>query len=562
MPRSLPSHPGAPPTDGRVRRRRRSLFAALVTALSGVLLAVGPGAPAWGAVVVADPGRPGAWQATGDLGLDLAARVNVTQGVVGYCVGDSDRGPGTVAAASGGRYTYPAHRTVDAGTAYVPNPETVRGSLEDLTVPADRTGALAYVLATQQDAAVRDPREAMATHHALRSLSTGGPSTRQSAVSADVRTRAADLLEAASRRAGPYTVEPRTEVTDGGRRGEAHEVGVRSAAGAWLAGFSFTATLDGAATFDDGANSLAGTTAEAPLTLPLRATGTGPVRVHLQVRGLPATSFDVLESGPESGRAQDLFVAGPAVEVTGSSEPARLVMLAVSTRARHTGDGEHPVLGDGLVDDVTVTGDVPDGATTRVDLFAWAQDGPPVCEAPLWSSTLPLTGPGDYTTSPFVPTHAGPHGFVERTFAADGALLSEGECGDADETLLVGPAPPTAQPEPTGLMPAEPEPVEVVPSEPMPLEAAPVGGEPVGPAPAEPALVANEAAPPGSDAAMLADTGIDPRLPLVGAGLVVLVGVVLAAVSRRLRVEASRPTPRRAVVRVHVTPTEIGAAHG
>ncbi|MBW0256430.1 hypothetical protein [Cellulomonas sp. PS-H5] len=111
-----------------------------------------------------------------------------------------------------------------------------------------------------------------------------------------------------------------------------------------------------------------------------------------------------------------------------------------------------PVVGDALWDVVVVSGTVPAGATTVVDLFHAPEGEPLDCTEPVWTSApIPLAdGPGEYVTGRYPTTEPGTYGYVERTTAADGTVLSTGECGDPAETLTVAaPVPtPEAAPEP------------------------------------------------------------------------------------------------------------------
>jgi hypothetical protein len=111
-------------------------------------------------------------------------------------------------------------------------------------------------------------------------------------------------------------------------------------------------------------------------------------------------------------------------------------------------------------DVVVVDGSVPAGATTVVDLFHAPPGEPLVCTDPMWTSA-PIrlaagdAGVGEHVTGRFVADEPGTYGFVERTVAPDGAVLSTGACGDPAETLVVA-APPEV-PEPAAAPPAPPE---------------------------------------------------------------------------------------------------------
>lgn len=114
--------------------------------------------------------------------------------------------------------------------------------------------------------------------------------------------------------------------------------------------------------------------------------------------------------------------------------------------------GEGPVVGAELWDVLVVSGTVPAGATTVVDLFHAPPGEPLDCVEPVWTSApIPLTtGAGEYVTGRYPTTEPGTYGYVERTTGADGEPLSAGACGDPAETLTVATAPaapPAPEPE-------------------------------------------------------------------------------------------------------------------
>lgn len=310
---TAPAHLG-PHAASPWRPLRRALTALAVS----VIAVIGLAGAAAADPETADPGRREAWQSTGDLDVDLAAQVNLAQGIIGFCVGDADGGPRSKGRAE--EWAYPARRTIEAGVPYVPDPRTVRGDAAALEVPADRTAQLAYVLAAHNATAAADPAEGMAVHYAIRSLSIGGASDQQERARTGVKARARAILAEAEAAAGPYTVAPVLTADDGAPGLTLAVVGVRSATGAFLAGYEYVASITGPGAFAGGVTVLSGTTGAAGLTHSVAVTGTGAVAVTVEVRDLPATSFAVLESGPESGHAQDLFVSGAPVNAAGQSE--------------------------------------------------------------------------------------------------------------------------------------------------------------------------------------------------------------------------------------------------
>lgn len=127
--------------------------------------------------------------------------------------------------------------------------------------------------------------------------------------------------------------------------------------------------------------------------------------------------------------------------------------LAIRTEARSSASGQGdagPVTGDELWDVVLVSGSVPAGATTVVDLYHAPEGEPLDCADPVWTSApIPLAdGAGDHVTGRYPTTAPGTYGYVERTTGADGELLSAGECGDPAETLTVAEPAPEVAPDP------------------------------------------------------------------------------------------------------------------
>ncbi|QZN86819.1 hypothetical protein [Cellulomonas sp. C5510] len=119
--------------------------------------------------------------------------------------------------------------------------------------------------------------------------------------------------------------------------------------------------------------------------------------------------------------------------------------LTVRTTAR--AEDEAPAAGTEVWDVLTVTGTVPDGALTTVDLFHARPGDDLVCRDPVWTTTVPLSdGAGEYRTGRYRTTGPGTYGFVERTTAPDGTELSAGRCGEESETLTVTAPTPTSTP--------------------------------------------------------------------------------------------------------------------
>lgn len=94
-------------------------------------------------------------------------------------------------------------------------------------------------------------------------------------------------------------------------------------------------------------------------------------------------------------------------------------------------------------DTATVTGFVPVGSTLEFALYRFDDAAVPVCDADTLIATLKpvdlLTGAGAYLSDRYALTapDAAAVGFVETVYDADGAVLTQGVCGAAAETLRI-----------------------------------------------------------------------------------------------------------------------------
>ncbi|MEZ7897648.1 MAG: hypothetical protein QMB98_02410 [Flaviflexus sp.] len=113
-------------------------------------------------------------------------------------------------------------------------------------------------------------------------------------------------------------------------------------------------------------------------------------------------------------------------------------------------DVDYPVPGADIWDSVTVTGVLPEGAYTEVELYAYEDADAPVCEAPVWTSDrIEHDGrSGTYETNRYTTDKDKEltYTMVEVTYARDGNVISRGECGDTSETLTTSHIPPVEQP--------------------------------------------------------------------------------------------------------------------
>ncbi len=113
--------------------------------------------------------------------------------------------------------------------------------------------------------------------------------------------------------------------------------------------------------------------------------------------------------------------------------PRPLVVATVAVREDATVPGDRVLAHDVA----TVAGDVPVGATVAFELYRWRHGGGPVCVAPVWvSPALVLAGEGEVRSpTADVVAPALDLGFVAVVRAADGTVLSRGECGAREETI-------------------------------------------------------------------------------------------------------------------------------
>lgn len=112
--------------------------------------------------------------------------------------------------------------------------------------------------------------------------------------------------------------------------------------------------------------------------------------------------------------------------------PRPLVVATVAVREGGTAPGDRVLAHDVA----TVAGDIPVGATVVFELYQWRHGGPPVCVAPVWASpALVLAGEGEVRSPSADVVAALDLGFVAVVRAADGTVLSRGECGAREETI-------------------------------------------------------------------------------------------------------------------------------
>lgn len=367
-----------------------------------------PGAMA--APSVANPSSS-AWQYTGDQALMLGSEVNFGQGISGFCTGDTQGGPYST---GGANYVYPGSQTVTAGSAYNPNSATVAGNLAGKVIAGDKTGAAAWIVSTQTEAARGDATAAMTAHYALATLSNGGPFAPQTSVSQSVKDAAAALVAQATAQAGPYTIsKPTITLAAGNRTATISNLGVLSAAGgAQLSGYTITYTLTGGAVWDSTGTATLTVAAGSSQSATVTSTANGPVHVEGTVSGLPATSILVLESPV----AQDIFTRGPATQAMVSSDPVQMAfsfqpLFASQVKADVVAAGVEAVdvisasvaageewLGTDTLEYAPVTIDLigVDAGTTPQAQTTVTVDNPTGGFPEVSRRTITLSGPGDF----------------------------------------------------------------------------------------------------------------------------------------------------------------------
>lgn len=372
---------------------------------------------ALGVVVGASPAHAAQdyWSFLGDASRALGA--NLYQDTVGFCTKDTQSGPN---GAGQPTFEFTDVAVVEAGQAFTPgSTNAARGA----DIPAESTGLLAYLVYRGTELArAGDATGAMAAHHAMTSLSSGGPiaSPPTDAVAALSR----QLSQEAAQLAGPYTVSARLD-------GDVlTEVGVRSASGNWVPGYRIEFTAQGAVRAPGAV-----TSASAPLTVPVELTGFGQARITATASGLPPTSTRVLRDPV----VQDFFAVGSPSSATVSTTTAHAFELSTSAR-----DSQLAV-GDELVDVVTVESAAwPGSAELEVTVTAYGPFDVPQNEQPEVPEDAPLAGQASFTVnepgvyeSPAVGTAAAP-GFY--TFVAEAA----GQAGAFFEVTETAVAPWTA----------------------------------------------------------------------------------------------------------------------
>ncbi|MPV51037.1 hypothetical protein GCG21_13680 [Pseudactinotalea sp. HY160] len=234
-------------------------------------------------------------------------------GVDGYTLGP---GPGNRPT------TYSAPSVI---TSFTPesmrNADGTRG-FTGSPVTGDTLAEIAYIMSEFADTG--DKVEAAASELAIYRHS-GVEQAWTTSIVAGASARADEMISAAQSKAGPYTVpKPSVNLASDGRTGLVTGIGAKSdRSGDWLAGYDFTASISGPATWDDnGSQSLTGTTTGSGASFGITSTGNGPVKVKVTVSGLPSSQvFEMTPlDGPE-GQSQRLFAAGITQDLQNEGDP-------------------------------------------------------------------------------------------------------------------------------------------------------------------------------------------------------------------------------------------------
>jgi hypothetical protein len=121
---------------------------------------------------------------------------------------------------------------------------------------------------------------------------------------------------------------------------------------------------------------------------------------------------------------------------------ANLPLTVATTALKAAANLFRGVTGD-VWDTATVTGFVPVGSTIKFALYRFDDAAAPVCDASTLLATLDpvdtFAGAGSYTSERFSLTapNTAAVGFVETVYDAGGAVLRQGQCGAASETLPI-----------------------------------------------------------------------------------------------------------------------------
>lgn len=319
-----------PRRQQRYRRRKRLSLIGLAAAIAMIT----------SAMVITDQGTsqaagPGAaWENYGDSKMQLNARKSTDGSKVAVCATDRQ-----INSPRNKWINYQGRRVIGAGQEYRSNRATfeVKYQVKGTTVvfPAAQQYRVAYLAGQLRGAINKGNPELGATVYAIHSLS--GRLLRKQTGSAQIKQRAAQLLQQAAAYAGPYRMgAPEIKVNPGSTQGSVRLPVPQSAAGHPMSGLKESVTLTGPAHFSSKGQpkTLSTSSAAAVKELPIEVTGTGKVSAQVQVAGLPPVSYEIWEHA----RWQDLLIAGPNSQISASAatgvDPRQFFAVKTQTQSQ------------------------------------------------------------------------------------------------------------------------------------------------------------------------------------------------------------------------------------
>ena len=316
----------------RQRARRRKCLSLLGLAAAIAMIT--------SAMVVTDQGTsqaagPGAaWKNYGNSKLELNARKSIDGSKVAVCATDRQ-----INSPRNKWINYQGRRVIGAGQEYRSNGATfeVKDKVKGTTVvfPAAQEYRVAYLAGQLRGAIDKGDPELGATVYAIHSLS--GRLTAEQNRSAQIKQRAAQLVQQAAAYAGPYQMAaPEIKVNPGSTQGTVYLPVPQSAAGRPMSGLKESVTLTGPAHFSSKGQpkTLSTSSVSTAKELPIEVTGPGKVSAQVQVLGLPPVSYEIWEHT----RWQDLLIAGPNSQISTSAatsvEPRQFFAVKTQTQSQ------------------------------------------------------------------------------------------------------------------------------------------------------------------------------------------------------------------------------------
>ncbi|MFQ8871027.1 MAG: hypothetical protein ACLR7M_08880, partial [Varibaculum timonense] len=331
----------------RYRRYRKTVsltaVVALLTMFSAAIIVTGE-SPSQ----AADLGA--VWINYGNSKMQLNARKSTDGTKVAVCATDRQ-----INSPRGKWVSYQGRRAVSAGSEYRSNAATFEISAKKkgatTVFAAEKQYQVAYLAGQLRGAIEKGEKELGATVYAIHSLS--GRLMPQQTQSAEIKSRANELLSQAKSYAGPYKLgRPEIKLLAGSTQGTLKLPIVQSSAGNAISNLNETVSLSGPARFKGtkNANTISVLSANALKELPIEVTGPGKVDAQINVRGLPPTTFEIWEHQ----RWQDLLIAGPLSALSANTsitaEPRQFFRVKTQTQAEIHKQNQ----GNQLIDKITV----------------------------------------------------------------------------------------------------------------------------------------------------------------------------------------------------------------